>query len=317
MQTRVEWTCGSSWYPDGILESHLESLERSLIVTDSSRKFATERTQQLRTTELSEIDERAIGHIEEHGCALISVAANCKDDFGWTYSLGIYDTCGHPELITVGLSPEVAKFCLNEISHRMREGVDVTKERQKGLIANVECELRSVTPNWARRLMNFANWYNGHTDYPVLQIIYPDLQNRFQWEEAFETRFIQPMLQPDIAFTAVEQQFWDSIRRDMERFPDWKFSDEPHTKAFISKAVHEDKEWITHVAHDLSEGAWQILGETGIENGGPELACLHHMVEKDPTLAELADLPKGWYAERAAPGKPWERFEDEPEDAEG
>lgn len=190
----------------------------------------------------------------------------------------------------------------------------MTKERQKGLITNVECELRIVAPKWARCLMNFANWYNGDTDYPVLQIIYPDLQNRFQWEEAFETRFTQPLLQPEIAFTAVEQQFWDSVTRDLERFPDWKFPDKPHTKAFISKAIKEDKEWITYVTHDLSDGAWQIVGETGIENGGPELACLHHMVEKDPTLAELADLPAGWYAERAAPGKPWERFQSEPED---
>ena len=49
---------------------------------------------------------------------------------------------------------------------------------------------------------------------------------------------------------------------------------------------------------------------------GAELACLHHMVEKDPTLAELADLPKGWYAERTEPGEPWERFESGPEEAD-
>jgi len=195
----------------------------------------------------------------------------------------------------------------------MRGGVDLTKERQKELISKVECELRIVAPKWVERLMNFANWFNNGVDYPVLQVIHPDLQNRFQWEVGFENRFIQPLLQPDTPSTAVDQQFWDSIRKSEERFPDWKFPDKPHTKAFISKAVQEDKEWITYVTHDLSDGAWQILGETGIENGGPELACLHHMVEKDPTLAELADLPKGWYAERTAPGEPWERFESGPE----
>ncbi len=55
------------------------------------------------------------------------------------------------------------------------------------------------------------------------------------------------------------------------------------------------------MTHDRSDGAWQILGESGIEGGGPELACLHHIVEKDPTLDELADLPKGWYPERTEP----------------
>jgi len=41
----------------------------------------------------------------------------------------------------------------------------------------------------------------------------PDLQNRFQWEEGFENRFIQPLLQPDTPCTPVDQQFWDSIRK--------------------------------------------------------------------------------------------------------
>jgi len=284
-------------------------------LTDLNKKFATERTRYLRTTELSKTDEWAIGHIEEHGCALISVVSDCRDDFGWTYSLGIYDTCGQPELITVGLPSDVAKSCLNEAARRMRGGIDVTQQRQTELIANLECEFRVVAPKWVERLMNFSNWYNDSIDYPVLQVIYPDLQNRFQWEEGFEKRFIQPLFQPDVVFTPVEQQFWDSIRRDTERFPDWRFTDKPHTKVFTSKAIQEGKEWVTYVTHDLSDGAWQILGETGIESGGPELACLHHMVEKDPTLAELADLPKGWFAERAAPGKPWERFESEPDEA--
>ena len=283
---------------------------------DSSKNFATERTRYLRTTELSKTDEWALGQIEEHGSALLSVASNCKDDFGWTYSLGIYDTCGQPELITIGLPFEAAKSCLNEAASRMRAGVDVTKQRQKGLIANVDCELRIVSSGWVKRLMNFSNWYNGNTDYPVLQVIYPDLQNRFPWDVGFENRFIQPLLQRDTPTTPVDQQFWDSIRKNEERFPDWKFPDKPHTKAFISKAVLEGKEWISYVTHDRSDGAWQILGETGIEGGGPELACLHHMVDKDPTLAELADLPKGWYAERTEPAEPWERFENEPEEAD-
>jgi len=285
-------------------------------LTDSSAKFATQRTKHLRTTELSKMDAWAIGQIEEHGCALISVGTDCKDDFGWTYSLGVYDTCRQPELITVGLPFETAKSCLNETVRRLRSGVDVTKERQKGLVTNVECELRIVAPKWAERLMNFANWYNGGPRYPVLQVVYPDLQNRFQWEKGFDSRFIQPLLQPGTPCTPVDQKFWDSIRKDEERFPNWKFSEKPHTKVFISKPVQENKEWITYVTHELSDGAWQIVGETGVESGGPELACLHQMIEKDPTLTELADLPKGWYAERTAPGKPWERFECEPEETE-
>lgn len=34
---------------------------------------------------------------------------------------------------------------------------------------------------------------------------------------------------------------------------------------------------------------------------------LEHLVDRDPTLAEVLDLPVGWEAERAKPGSPWER----------
>lgn len=186
---------------------------------DSSKKFVTDRTKHLRTTELSRLDERVISQIEEYGCSLISVGSDCADDFGWTYSLGIFNTCGQPELITIGLSPEVAKSCLNEVTRRMRAGIDLARKRQKKLISNVDCELRTVDSKWVSRLMNFSNWYNGNTAYPVLQVIYPDLQNRFPWEPGFENRFVQPLLQPDAVWTAVEQQFWDSNGSESERLP--------------------------------------------------------------------------------------------------
>ena len=44
------------------------------------------------------------------------------------------------------------------------------------------------------------------------------------------------------------------------------------------------------------------------------ISCLHHPIDNDPSLAELADLPKGWYAERAKLGEPWVRRKHEREE---
>jgi hypothetical protein len=284
-------------------------------VSSANKQFETPRTRQLRTTDLHSTDENTISQIEEYGCSVISVGRDCKDDLSWTYTIGVFDTCGKPDLIAVGLGFKTAQSCLNEAAKLLRADVDLAKGRHADLIGNVDCEFRPVDPKWVKQLMNWANWYYGGTDYPVLQVVYPDLENRFPGEEGFNEQFEQPLMQPGAPFTQVERRFWDSIDSD-ERFPDWQFADKPHTKVFTSKSIQEGKEWVTLVTHDLSDGAWQILGETGIDGGGLEMACLHHMVEMDPTLVELSDLPKGWWAEREAPGKPWERFECIPEDAE-
>lgn len=64
---------------------------------------------------------------------------------------------------------------------------------------------------------------------------------------------------------------------------------------------------MTSVSHDEDDGAWQSLGDSMADGGRPVISCLHHPIDNDPSLAELADLPLGWYAERAKVGEPWVR----------
>jgi len=279
---------------------------------DSAKNFETARTRQLRATDLPPTDERTISQIEEHGCSVISVGRDCKEEMGWTYTIGVYDTCGKPDLITVGLPFKTAHSCLHEAVKRQREDVDLTQARQRDLIGNVDCEFRPVDPKWVKHLMNWANWYNEGTDYPVLQAVYPDLENRFPGDEGFNQRFAQPLMQPGVAFTEIESDFWESVE-GKGKFANWKFPDTPHTGVYLSKAVQAGTEPVTYVSHDADDGAWQFLGDSMIESGGV-LVCLHHPIDADSSLVELADLPIGWWAERESPGEPWHRYGQGPDE---
>jgi hypothetical protein len=283
-------------------------------MSDHVKNFETARTRQFRAAQLNAHDERTIGQIEQYGCSVLSVGRDCRDDFSWTYTIGVFDTCGKPDLITVGLPFKTAHPCLNEAVKRQRAGIDLIVARQSELIGNVDCEFRPVDPKWVKHLMNWANWYYGRSDYPVLQAIYPDLENRFPKDEGFNRRFVQPMMQPGAPFTEVEQGFWDSID-EATKFPDWKFPDRPHTGAYLSKAAQTGDVAITYVSHDADDGAWQFLGES-MSDSGDVLVCLHHPIDEDPSLVELADLPLGWCAEREAPGQPWQRYEHPPDEVE-
>ena len=286
--------------------------EEEVPLGSPDRKFETARTCQLRAGDLNEHDEGTISNIEKFGCSVVSVKSDGGRAFGWSYTIGVFDTCGKPDLIAVGLDPKVAHSCLNEAVRRQRTGNDLTQGRQNDLIGNVDCEFRPVDPKWVKHLMNWANWYYGRSDYPVLQAIYPDLQNRFSEDNGFNTHFEQPLMQPGAPMTRVEDDFWASQDPKSSLFS-WKFSDPPHTGAYLSKAVHTGVEPVTYVSHDEDDGAWQFLGESMIDSGGV-LVCLHHPLDSDPTLTELADLPVGWWAERSKPGEPWIRFKHETED---
>lgn len=279
----------------------------------SKTKFQTTRTKNFRTHVLSEEDERTISHVEEFGCSVVNVKRS-NYGLGWSYTLGVFDTCGKPEIITVGLPPETAHFVLNEAAKLLRAGVDLTKGRHRDLVGNVDCEFRSVDKKWVEHLMGWALWYYEGNEFPVIQAVYPDLQNRFPEDEGFEKSFEQPLMQPDAPMTKVENDFWASADPKSSLF-NWKFPDDPHTRVFLSETVHNGTEPVTYVSHDTEDGAWQFLGDSMSDGGGPVISCLHHPIDNDPSLSELADLQLGWCAERNRVGEPWTRKKRSTDDA--
>jgi hypothetical protein len=281
-------------------------------VSDMPKKYETTRTRHWRSTDLSPEDERAISHVETIGCSIVHIDENLAGP-GWSFTLGVYDTTGKPEVIAVGLKQDTAQYLLNQAAKLLRHGVDLTQGRHKDLIGNVECEFRSVDPKWSKHLMGWTTWYYGGEEYPVLQAVYPDLQNRFPEDDGFDARFARPLMQPNAPMTRVEEDFWASADPKSSLF-DWKFPDPPHTRVFLSKTVHEGTEPVTYVSHDEDDGAWQFLGDSMDAGGGPVISCFHHPIDTDPSLKELADLPIGWYAERTQPGEPWTRARLEPAD---
>ena len=97
--------------------------------------------------------------------------------------------------------------------------------------------------------MGWALWYYDHAEFPVLQAVYPDRENRFPEESGFDPAFAQPLLQPGSPMTDAEDDFWASADPKSSLF-DWKFADSPHTRVFLSKSVHEGSEPVTYVSHD-------------------------------------------------------------------
>jgi Domain of unknown function (DUF4262) len=276
------------------------------------RNFETARTLKLRARTSSQEDERTISHVEEFGCSVVSVRRTTYG-LGWSYTIGIFDTCGKPEIVTVGLPPETAHFALNEAAKRMRAGVDLTQGRHRDLIGKVECEFRPVDSKWVKQLMGWAVWYYDGDDFPVLQAVYPDLKNRFPEDDGFDRAFEQPLMQPTAPMTRSEDEFWASTDPNSSLF-NWKFPDPPHTQVYLSTAVHDGTERVTFVSHDAEDGAWQFLGDS-MFNGSGVVVCFHHPIDRDPSLTELADLPLGWYAERDEVGSPWIRRERSPDAA--
>ena len=82
------------------------------------------------------------------------------------------------------------------------------------------------------------------------------------------------------------------------------FGDSTDRTSFICDHIHKYQLPILRVCHDYN-GDWQFLCGGGHSESEPIVVCLGCALERDESLLKLSDLPKGWGAERPAPGEAW------------
>jgi len=87
----------------------------------------------------------------------------------------------------------------------------------------------------------------------------------------------------------------------------WPFDAPRNAAAVTVTQVMDGFHPILLVCHDADDGGWQFLTGENVSMADALLVSLGSVVERDPTVADLADLPEGWKATRADPGADWVR----------
>jgi hypothetical protein len=85
----------------------------------------------------------------------------------------------------------------------------------------------------------------------------------------------------------------------------WKFDEPKNVAVFTTDRILRGETAILRVFHDHEDGAWQFLDNGELNNENAKIVGLGEIVELDPSLTELADLPLGWYAVRSSVNGSW------------
>jgi len=86
-----------------------------------------------------------------------------------------------------------------------------------------------------------------------------------------------------------------------------KFKEPLSTAVLTTKFVINENKDITYVTHNEDDGSWEFLSDDIFDDHKTVIMVveLSQMIERDPSLLDLADMPVGHYAVRDNQGDAW------------
>ena len=154
-------------------------------------------------TNLSEADKELLENVERYGWSFMYVAPRADDPVKepvWGYTIGVYRTWSHPELVVFGPPHEHAHGILANVVDRIARGERLEVGREyRGILEDYGCRFLTVDPKWYGAFLGFAQWfYESPRDFPVIQLVLPDKEGRYPWEAAYSIpKGTQPLLLSD------------------------------------------------------------------------------------------------------------------------
>lgn len=233
-------------------------------------------------------EQRVIDDVRQYGWHTIGIEDDPEGP-GFAYSVGMFHTLGHPEIIIFGLPVDSMMSIVNYIGEEVRQGASFQDGQESDqILEGYRCVFRAVPEELYPEYFGYAMWFYRPASFPVLQCVWPDRDGRFPWHHDFDSQLYarQPVL--------AEKK-------------GWPFSEPKNQAAITTVNVLDGTLPIALVTHD-EDGGWQFLCGATNNPSDCKLVSLKHIVDLHPSVGELADLPEGWQAVRLPDGS-WSRVD--------
>lgn len=124
-----------------------------------------------------------------YGWHVVKVLEDSRDP-PFAYTVGLFQTFGHAEILVIGLPHPVAHVLLNDVGAAARAGRRFQVGRRYAeLLVGYECTFREVPRRGYPSYLGRALWFYGRTTFPALQLVYPDRHGRWPWQEGVSPEF--------------------------------------------------------------------------------------------------------------------------------
>jgi Domain of unknown function (DUF4262) len=120
---------------------------------------------------IQEYGWHAINIIEDDGCP------------PWTFTIGLYETWQHPELIVIGRSRATSHELLKTIADDIESNSPPNLTNPDGYPwMGMKCHFLEVNTRYYSDYVGFALWFYRKRHFPLYQIIWPDRDGLYPWD---------------------------------------------------------------------------------------------------------------------------------------
>jgi hypothetical protein len=118
---------------------------------------------------------------------------------GFSYSVGLFKSYSHPEIIMVGLKQQLAHTLINNMAYDVKEGkIFAPLTFEPDILDDFNCYIIKVDKvNYSAYVGQAQNYYESD-DFPLIQCIYPTVKGVYPWEDEWpeDIKDLQPILGP-------------------------------------------------------------------------------------------------------------------------
>ncbi|MBB3698700.1 DUF4262 domain-containing protein [Flammeovirga yaeyamensis] len=225
-------------------------------------------------------------NIEEHGFHIGMIEGD-KYLPSYAFSIGLYKSFQHPEIIVFGLPNEVMQNLLTNVCQAIKDGRKYEANViNTEVINNFPVQFIDVDQAYYSDYLEYISWfYNQKNDFKAYQMVWTDKGGFFPWESSFNNqwKFNQPLL---------------------DRNTDFKFYEERSQSVYTTKNTLEGNPilWVYHT----HEGDWEFHSEEHPDFDNAKVLSFDEIIKLDPSLNQLFQLNYGQSAIRKSVDDDWE-----------
>lgn len=141
--------------------------------------------------EISSSAQQLNSDIKQHGCHIIHVLAD-ETGSGFSYSVGLFHTFKHPEIIFIGLKEDLAHLLINNILYDIKKGKTFSAgQSYADILDDFQCPMIEVKKEFYDEYFGQAQDFYKSDEFPVLQCVYPTTSGVFPWDEDAPEGFVK------------------------------------------------------------------------------------------------------------------------------